>query len=138
MPTHSSAWVKTFQSTPTITGRRIRSANWTCRSVSCFNPRPPLLVGESACAWCAAGKSWFQSTPTITGRRICGTPASRWLSSMFQSTPTITGRRIRQQPLLLPRQQSFNPRPPLLVGESFEMVATRDDKSVSIHAHHYW
>ena len=41
--------VRLFQSTPTITGRRIGLLQQLSLLVAhCFNPRPPLLVGESS------------------------------------------------------------------------------------------
>ena len=90
----------------------------------CFNPRPPLLAGESArlmIGWprCA----WFQSTPAIAGGRIhaeFGSKASVRNVSIharhcWRANPTPAALRSCSR-------QSFNPRPPLLAGESLLRV----------------
>ena len=106
-----------FQSTPTITGRRIIDPlAYYILAKACFNPRPPLLVGESGLANMPSQLSTlFQSTPTITGRRILVVLACAAMAPWFQSTPTITGRRI-----------------------ACKGVDGAHGVDVSIHAHHYW
>ena len=128
-----------FQSTPTITGGRIGYNMYIINRYRSFNPRPPLLVGESRVGferhravfkvsihahhyWWANPdmpgyefrKNLFQSTPTITGGRIVALIKSSVVPHKFQSTPTITGGRIASE------------RAPTCTA------------LVSIHAHHYW
>ena len=59
-----------------------------------FNPRPPLLAGETKVAAALTDEFVFQSTPAITGGR-----------DMRCSSTAASG-------------MSFNPRPPLLAGET--------------------
>ena len=201
-----------FQSTPAIAGGRIRHVEVTRPNGDGFNPRPPLLAGESswyrlACLSSSlfqstpaiaggripalllrsASFSLFQSTPAIAGGRILPVISCVVRGTMFQSTPAIAGGRIQQPQLLglgvlsvsiharhcwranpggvglhLGAKVGFNPRPPLLAGESpFSALARRPSRSfnprppllagessalcrgarlpdVSIHARHCW
>ena len=83
-----------FQSTPAIAGGRIVSPGAVPAPATCFNPRPPLLAGESIARKCMCTGFWFQSTPAIAGGRIQG--SCQWCRPA----------------------SGFNPRPPLLAGES--------------------
>ena len=60
-----------FQSAPAIAGGRIRITRTAPVATSCFNPRPPLLAGES-CKRCRhiCWQFVFQSAPAIAGGRI--------------------------------------------------------------------
>ena len=80
-----------------------------------FNPRPPLLAGESKCSMPLRPRA----------RRFNPRP------------PLLAGESARtywQQR----QRQSFNPRPPLLAGESVKQRLQRYDRVVSIHARHCW
>ena len=180
------SWVDWFQSTPAITGGRDagRVAVQQRRTVSIharhywrarhrrethhadhkrFNPRPPLLAGETSCRQGIANAgSWFQSTPAITGGRdssavpsitrlasFQSTPAitggrdslERWIEQWrneFQSTPAITGGRDSSSPCLPDVLSCFNPRPQLLAGETANGFDRAARDAVSIHARHYW
>ena len=64
--------VDLFQSTPAIAGGRIALFATPSSCSSRFNPRPPLLAGESQRdAMAKGGVTQFQSTPAIAGGRIC-------------------------------------------------------------------
>ena len=127
-----------FQSTPAITGGRDRAYWPRLRACRCFNPRPPLLAGETARTGRGSGRAdvsiharhyWrarravsavslerqqFQSTPAITGGRDVVIPGQRFFSHVFQSTPAITGGRDQiKRPIWAP-------------------------SGFSIHARHYW
>ncbi len=147
-----------------------------------------MLAGESGrCRDLPKATHLFQSTPAIAGGRIRLQPGMSSFNAMFQSTPAIAGGRIaidaiarvlqavsiharhcwRANPPLGGLQAEpagcFNPRPPLLAGESpwCAMAAThwilfqstpaiaggriRRDRvghrcvnHVSIHARHCW
>ena len=56
----------------------------------------------------------------------------------FQSTPAITGGRDQPMPGSGSTRSSFNPRPPLLAGETGNHGGPRCADPVSIHARHYW
>ena len=156
-----------FQSAPAIAGGRINHPAHRHPINNCFNPRPPLLAGESADAPAKLPvQRKFQSAPAIAGGRIItetdpitGKPkvsirarhcwranprrAQQWTHDMlFQSAPAIAGGRIpdkgkgrastnvsirarhcwRANPWstssIATSRKSFNPRPPLLAGES--------------------
>ena len=132
-----------FQSTPAIAGGRLiqkNSLGWPARR---FNPRPPLLAGDSMIPRIIkVSQIEFQSTPAIAGGRLghhvgvgaqrCGVSiharhcwrATRCANSLqttpakFQSTPAIAGGRLCQRLPHCRQCQSFNPRPPLLAGDS--------------------
>ena len=59
-----------------------------------FNPRPPLLAGESPFRFIAVKARAFQSTPAIAGGRIFTHASCFAPLIMFQSTPAIAGGRI--------------------------------------------
>ena len=108
---------------------------WWC----CFNPRPPLLAGESAnCVLfaCTARVS-IRARHCWRANRLCGLHPG--LNGMFQSAPAIAGGRI--PPCLswhLPWLRCFNPRPPLLAGESATGLQQLMHLAVSIRARHCW
>ena len=80
----------------------------------------------------------FQSTPAITGGRDRTGQAAGVTTETFQSTPAITGGRDAMITRTICRHCGFNPRPPLLAGETNDVVFVRDGLIVSIHARHYW
>ena len=153
-----------FQSTPAITGGRdqpppsgenmfhvvsiharhywrarpalIVGSHWSPLS---FNPRPPLLAGETfrgETVRLAFGL--FQSTPAITGGRDAKYAMRAIVELWFQSTPAITGGRDIAGMLIAGVAHCFNPRPPLLAGETGAGAGERLTLIVSIHARHYW
>ncbi len=133
-----------------------------CAAMQGFNPRPPLLAGESSCLRCAATyldvsiharHCWranhfsrrppekmakFQSTPAIAGGRIpVGALMPRSAFCFNPRPPLLAG----ESPCPLsrsPRAPGFNPRPPLLAGESRGRGVHEPRLSVSIHARHCW
>ena len=175
-----------FQSTPAIAGGRIRAIDKHHQHHNSFNPRPPLLAGESCAANLVlrvlrrfnprppllAGESrvirrtnveipvsiharhcWranprrrglsmdcrpFQSTPAIAGGRIGHGRRIETTAPWFQSTPAIAGGRIYAIPALWQHLHCFNPRPPLLAGESMVAGTVPNVPVVSIHARHCW
>ena len=126
-----------------------------------FNPRPPLLAGESGfCDFCA-GVRQFQSAPAIAGGRIgARVPAmvrpngfnprppllaGEWYatrngrrSAVFQSAPAIAGGRMRRCWGRCSIPPCFNPRPPLLAGEYTRLRRFLEAYEVSIRARHCW
>ena len=108
-----------FQSAPAIAGGRIWLASSAARPMACFNPRPPLLAGESSLQSTRQRLGWFQSAPAIAGGRILIRAA--WVPGCLQSfnprPPLLAGESCRPSPGPV-RWGCFNPRPPLLAGES--------------------
>ena len=85
-----------FQSTPAITGGRDQLIGIRCGPACRFNPRPPLLAGETPPRPFFRNMiAKFQSTPAITGGRDFSTMAFGPPVIQFQSTPAITGGRDR-------------------------------------------
>ena len=117
-PAHNVTSPGRFQSAPTIAGGRITKADIIKEIRACFNPRPPLLVGESktfpkhkaliAVSIRAHHCWWANLYPPYLSR----------IARLFQSAPTIAGGRINGQGSRAAPCNGFNPRPPLLVGES--------------------
>ena len=127
-----------------------------------FNPRPPLLAGESMLngavrammdvsiharhCWRAnprlAQDAIQRGGVSIHARHCWRANLSRRSStasgSPFQSTPAIAGGRIDQPPPFFGRRGGFNPRPPLLAGESGLLQRLGQRAFVSIHARHCW
>ena len=81
----------------------------------------------------------FQSTPAITGGRdlsllsdeVRANVVSIHARHYWRARPPLAARRP-------PWPGSFNPRPPLLAGETDLIRANRRPTDVSIHARHYW
>ena len=133
----SKAW---FQSAPAIAGGRIqttqghkrRSQRVSIRARHCWRANPEISGGLTTI-------SEFQSAPAIAGGRIAtcrwAMPAIEW----FQSAPAIAGGRIWRVgwQCSMPRP-CFNPRPPLLAGESDTVEYCYLDGAVSIRARHCW
>ena len=103
----------------------------------------------------------FQSTPAITGGRDNSCAPPLHTHTKFQSTPAITGGRDGRRTARRPAAhvsiharhywrarrvvvclhhlfESFNPRPPLLAGETISAISAMRVRIVSIHARHYW
>ena len=153
-----------FQSTPAIAGGRIHSSRCTPAAAKSFNPRPPLLAGESVMfVQVDAFLILFQSTPAIAGGRI---PLQRLADNRlrvvsiharhcWRANPRYSVRYCKKpacfnpRPPLLAGESSqgtspvqgnpgFNPRPPLLAGESRQLCPGGHAGAVSIHARHCW
>ena len=131
--------MSSFQSTPAIAGGRIVWLGVACFPVfvsiharhcwranrsrwrpspanpSSFNPRPPLLAGES---------------------RI--SRESEMASACFNPRPPLLAGESPVPSAPAPATFCFNPRPPLLAGESFILNVDRPPGAVSIHARHCW
>ena len=118
---HRASLASLFQSTPAIAGGRISQGASPNPRPSCFNPRPPLLAGESrSCRGRCTGSGQFQSTPAIAGGRIHGMPQFRDPGGCFNPRPPLlAGESLRAGGARI-RAGSFNPRPPLLAGESVQ------------------
>ncbi len=175
-----------FQSAPAIAGGRIPGGRSSGRTTCCFNPRPPLLAGESPTKGKGGHPQTFQSAPAIAGGRIPGQrqvsqhrgkvsirarhcwranrvqlgqqgaahavsirarhcwranrnrPASHQSTDTFQSAPAIAGGRIEVSCCPAPAPRGFNPRPPLLAGESRVFQRLKEAFIVSIRARHCW
>ena len=107
-----------FQSAPAIAGGRIECTAAEAAGGTRFNPRPPLLAGESQAAQVEvkallvsirARHCWranrehaaqftrdllFQSAPAIAGGRIARMVYDATTQYLFQSAPAIAGGRI--------------------------------------------
>ena len=105
-----------FQSTPAITGGRDNNIHGLDSRRRCFNPRPPLLAGETRWWWCwrcwphvsIHARHYWRARPQFGKRQLDCLP-------LFQSTPAITGGRDRHR-----------------------FAAPCPQTIVSIHARHYW
>ena len=84
------------------------------------------------------GKRWCQSAPAIAGGRIAGLGRCLIKGKLFQSAPAIAGGRIADASCGRHVQRRFNPRPPLLAGESPLRKAIASASFVSIRARHCW
>mgnify|MGYP001237549605 CR=1 FL=1 len=110
-----------------------------CRCTACcFNPRPPLLAGESLMVGVGVPGRWFQSAPAIAGGRITAGLEGWKKERKFQSAPAIAGGRISPTHAAKCPQACFNPRPPLLAGESLRICLWLLGTRVSIRARHCW
>ncbi len=127
-----------FQSTPAIAGGRIITPSRTKTRWPCFNPRPPLLAGESACTPGRSAKDAFQSTPAIASGRIHAQRRGAGHDGRFNPRPPLLAGESKAGTRRYPTWGCFNPRPPLLAGESFAPIQYRLGLSVSIHARHCW
>ncbi len=127
-----------FQSTPTNTGGR-------CTAPPPEPPRIPVSIhahqywramrANGPCAWEGRHVSihahqYWRAMPMRL--RFLG------LFLLFQSTPTNTGGRCRAVPQRRIRPRCFNPRPPILAGDAYGLIAHDIQRLVSIHAHQYW
>ena len=128
-----------FQSTPAITGGRDSAIRRLLVLAQCFNPRPPLLAGETPADifYSLIGKM-FQSTPAITGGRDSSTFGFRVGRLSFNPRPPLLAGETGLIDAQHLHKAGFNPRPPLLAGETFFSVGVAADGHVSIHARHYW
>ena len=105
---------------------------------ACFNPRPPLLAGETWANTRPAPARKFQSTPAITGGRDVNTKVGILLRQCFNPRPPLLAGETSQCAAYLLDRGGFNPRPPLLAGETEVVADAVLDVAVSIHARHYW
>ncbi len=127
-----------FQSTPTNTGGR-------CTAPPPEPPRIPVSIhahqywramrANGPCAWEGRHVSihahqYWRAMPMRL--RFLG------LFLLFQSTPTNTGGRCRAVPQRRIRPRCFNPRPPILAGDAYGLIAHDIQRLVLIHAHQYW
>ena len=127
-----------FQSTPAIAGGRIPATPGRGAKARGFNPRPPLLAGESG-----GQAPQAHQCPVSIHARHCWRANQRRLTkplamAVFQSTPAIAGGRIPPGPAAKSWRLCFNPRPPLLAGESALVQLAHPIADVSIHARHCW
>ena len=128
-----------FQSTPAIAGGRIgiepkevgRTSVVSIHARHCWraNPRMP-------CA--STMPRGFQSTPAIAGGRIKWAREGRLIELVsiharhcWRANPRCEHHAPRRRPC-------FNPRPPLLAGESGSQCTCNAGYEVSIHARHCW
>ena len=103
-----------FQSAPAIAGGRILFASFLTTKIKRFNPRPPLLAGESP----RAARPGRATAVSIRARHCWrANPASSFVTSSWAC---------------------FNPRPPLLAGESLPIAGPHGRLAVSIRARHCW
>ena len=126
-PPVSMLRTRQFQSAPAIAGGRIPITKTAQVRMCGFNPRPPLLAGESG-----AGPKrpppavWFQSAPAIAGGRIPQVLIGHdWALDVSIRARHCwrANRSLHAVPTLL---RGFNPRPPLLAGESRMGVLAND------------
>ena len=151
-----------FQSTPAITSGRDWPRGRRGTAPGCFNPRPPLLAGETgsvsevlvpnvgfnprppllAGETCAHGDHVAQSSVSIHARHYWRARRDSCPCRAVSTRVSIHARHYwRARPGQIPgRRQpaSFNPRPPLLAGETLILKWVFSCASVSIHARHYW
>ena len=128
-----------FQSTPAIAGGRIRPKPPAWPPPSCFNPRPPLLAGESSMQ--TTGHPWHRCfnprPPLLAGEShrahlpILGQVVSIHARHCWRANREVVAAGALDQ-------ASFNPRPPLLAGESTGCRNSEIREAVSIHARHCW
>ena len=103
-----------------------------------FNPRPPLLAGESR-PGCRRFSFLIVSIHARHCWRANRSVKTEWARApWFQSTPAIAGGRICWRTPSTPCWRRFNPRPPLLAGESHARRWKSLIVAVSIHARHCW
>ena len=152
-----------FQSAPAIAGGRIRAFRRMHGCRRCFNPRPPLLAGESAvilmCGG-ASGEGFNPRPPLLAGESQPWRAAPRRFRCFNPRPPLLAGesekgadiapfgavsirarhcwRANRQHHVECGEGAGFNPRPPLLAGESALALLQLADIQVSIRARHCW
>ena len=112
--------------------RRAQVGTW------CFNPRPPLLAGESQSPAPKSRPAWFQSAPAIAGGRIRARPACRLTQNPFQSAPAIAGGRIQRQQSAALRSDMFQSAPAIAGGRINLYRVVQRHMEVSIRARHCW
>ena len=88
--------------------KQSQGENVSIHARHCWRANPAGQDGDNT-------KTLFQSTPAIAGGRIAVMMAARWCSGLC-----------------------FNPRPPLLAGESQHLARRSSARNVSIHARHCW
>ena len=105
----------------------------------CFNPRPPLLAGESrGRPRRSPGALCFNPRPPLLAGESCSSSSVSTLPMGFNPRPPLLAgesRHIDGPPISC---GCFNPRPPLLAGESQAHVPLDAALLVSIHARHCW
>ena len=154
-----------FQSAPAIAGGRIRITRTAPVATSCFNPRPPLLAGESVVPCpdlrgrgvSIRARHCWRANPTrhavkralfvnvsIRARHCWrANPASAAAtsagSSCFNPRPPLLAGESSGNACLVDFPDCFNPRPPLLAGESRLRGGFHGcPQAVSIRARHCW
>ena len=123
-----------FQSTPAIAGgrdaaglMRERAGQVSIHARHCWRARPGNLQGP-------AGAVVFQSTPAIAGGRDKGVVDARGKGEKFQSTPAIAGGRDHCWRQATMTMTGFNPRPPLLAGETVRAQLVVTERKFPAHA----
>ena len=141
-----------FQSAPAIAGGRILARRLCCSSddvsirarhcwranppaakcspwrCACFNPRPPLLAGESGQhRGIACSVQCFNPRPPLLAGESCRCTVRPSLCGRFNPRPPLLAGESLVVPVIAVAQQSFNPRPPLLAGESKPGLQNRQE-----------
>ena len=80
----------------------------------------------------------FQSAPAIAGGRIWRLPVNSGSIQRFNPRPPLLAGESSIGTLAQLNVVGFNPRPPLLAGESVQRVALSGPQNVSIRARHCW
>ena len=150
-----------FQSAPAIAGGRIYRRSCSALAPASFNPRPPLLAGESPSTRPTSSRVCFNPRPPLLAGESAPAPLAlqatscfnprppllagesakdcmRASTAVFQSAPAIAGGRICAGSSQAAGAIGFNPRPPLLAGESCSHSACCVAWQVSIRARHCW
>ena len=152
-----------FQSTPAIAGGRIRRDYrkyrhpcavsiharhcWRANPARDRDTQPVLCVSIHARHCWRANPSMadtarvgplFQSTPAIAGGRIQCSAALTVLLGIFNPRPPLLAGESSPAPGPAGTSCIFNPRPPLLAGESAPCWPRASASRFSIHARHCW
>ena len=106
--------------------------------ISGFNPRPPLLAGESQRRGHEGHLVAFQSAPAIAGGRIALREYARTVSPKFQSAPAIAGGRISTAVACMSVALMFQSAPAIAGGRIYGVGVVRNGAPVSIRARHCW
>ena len=103
-----------------------------------FNPRPPLLAGESVAHGQHAHYVPFQSAPAIAGGRIDNRQRGHAHHAPFQSAPAIAGGRISAEGRPLRSRSEFQSAPAIAGGRIQRRAGLNARLGVSIRARHCW
>ena len=109
----------------------------SCRRCQRFQPTPATADGRDLEAANKILDPWkFQPTPAIADGRDMFLDGRMLLEPLFQPTPAIADGRDGVWARGPSQIQGFNPRPPLLTGETEGYVLVALDLAVSTHARH--
>ena len=116
-----------FQSAPAIAGGRIEQLADQYRKLGVFQSAPAIAGGR------IQGANSWDVQPNVSIRaRHCWranlvAPLITRFFDWFQSAPAIAGGRIRMELEIADTAASFNPRPPLLAGESDRVLPSEQE-----------